>query len=322
MDCSTPGSSQARAQYLYEQKGIPLPDPERDRAISRGRGASGSPRNPHSPVELADLSTRSSVIESYMEDGSPYADRLHDLSKYMEIDWLMSALKGLIDHAALDGRLHSLVTTATESGRRASSYPHMQNWKMPAMAGVAIGDEGFTLVEIDYSNAENVMAAYIAATATSPPPAPPKISTARWRQQYFGSDWEIADAARAQAPAQSRQEDHLRDGLRHGRGTLGAEHRRQHGRGAAADARQGRRLRQRDAGARKRQAPDARNGGILKLWTGRKVAVPTAFVAWNYLCQGGVSEVLKRAIVPGFGRISGARHALAGGARHARRADP
>jgi DNA polymerase-1 len=37
--------------------------------------------------------------------------------------------------------------------------------------------------------------------------------------------------------------------------------------------------------------------GILELWTGRRVAVPTAFVAWNYLCQGGVSEVLKRAIV-------------------------
>ena len=36
---------------------------------------------------------------------------------------------------------------------------------------------------------------------------------------------------------------------------------------------------------------------LLKLWTGRPVAVPTPFVAWNYLCQGGVSELLKRAIV-------------------------
>ncbi|MBI1281547.1 MAG: hypothetical protein GC179_25700, partial [Anaerolineaceae bacterium] len=35
----------------------------------------------------------------------------------------------------------------------------------------------------------------------------------------------------------------------------------------------------------------------LKLWTGRPVAVPSAFVAWNYICQGGVSEMLKRAIV-------------------------
>lgn len=36
---------------------------------------------------------------------------------------------------------------------------------------------------------------------------------------------------------------------------------------------------------------------ILHLWTGRPVAVPTPFVAWNYLCQGGIGEKLKRAIV-------------------------
>jgi len=40
-----------------------------------------------------------------------------------------------------------------------------------------------------------------------------------------------------------------------------------------------------------------RETNMLKLWTGRPVAVPTPFVAWNYLCQGGVSETLKRAIV-------------------------
>jgi DNA polymerase I len=41
----------------------------------------------------------------------------------------------------------------------------------------------------------------------------------------------------------------------------------------------------------------ARETQVLKLWTGRPVAVPTPFVAWNYLCQGGVSEMIKRAIV-------------------------
>jgi DNA polymerase I-like protein with 3'-5' exonuclease and polymerase domains len=41
----------------------------------------------------------------------------------------------------------------------------------------------------------------------------------------------------------------------------------------------------------------ARETGLLKLWTGRDVSVPSAFVAWNYVCQGGVSEMLKRAIV-------------------------
>jgi DNA polymerase I-like protein with 3'-5' exonuclease and polymerase domains len=46
--------------------------------------------------------------------------------------------------------------------------------------------------------------------------------------------------------------------------------------------------------AAKRQARDTNE---LQLWTGRRVAVPSAFVAWNYLCQGGVGETLKRAIV-------------------------
>jgi DNA polymerase I-like protein with 3'-5' exonuclease and polymerase domains len=85
------------------------------------------------------------VIESYLEEDSPNLGPLKDLAAYREVDWLISTLQGLLDHADLDGRLHSLVTIATESGRRASSYPHMQNWKMPAMAGVAIGDAGFTL---------------------------------------------------------------------------------------------------------------------------------------------------------------------------------
>jgi hypothetical protein len=87
-------------------------------------------------VELSDLSTRSDVIESYLEAGGPHLEPLKDLAVYLEVDWLISTLQGLLDHADLDGRLHSLVTIATESGRRASSYPHMQNWKMPAMAGL------------------------------------------------------------------------------------------------------------------------------------------------------------------------------------------
>jgi DNA polymerase-1 len=214
----------------------------------------------------------------------------------MEIDWLLSALKGLIDHAALDGRLHSLVTTATESGRRASSYPHMQNWKMPAMAGVAIGDEGFTLVEIDFGNAENVMAAYIASDSNLAAACAAEDFHSTMAQQYFGSDWQIADAA---------ERKHLRNlakkityGTAYG---MGAERLGQ-SIGVSTDEAL-RLMRAKDAAfanvTRTREAAkrETRNGGILKLWTGRKVAVPTAFVAWNYLCQGGVSEVLKRAIV-------------------------
>ena len=292
----TPGSSQARAKYLHETKGIPLPRWEPDSWYFTRAGRRRLAAHPGATIELSDLSTRSDVIESYMEEGSPYAERLKDLAAYMEIDWLLSALKGLLDHAASDGRLHSLVTTATESGRRASSYPHMQNWKMPAMAGVAIGDEGFTLVEIDYSNAENVMAALIAADSNLAAACVAEDFHSQMASQYFGSTWESADAAERKRLRNMAKK--ITYGTAYG---MGAE---RLGASISVSTEEAQRLmRAKDAAfanvtrvraAAKRQA---RETGILELWTGRRVAVPSAFVAWNYLCQGGVSEVLKRAIV-------------------------
>ncbi|HVU14921.1 MAG TPA: DNA polymerase [Phototrophicaceae bacterium] len=293
----TPGSSQARAQYLYEQKGIPLPKwSDETHFYFTWAGRKRLTANPGSQVELSDLSTRSDVVEAYVEESSPYAEPLRDLAAFMEIDWLISALKGLQDHAALDGRLHSLVTVATESGRRASSYPHMQNWKMPAMAGVAIGDEGCTLVEIDYSNAENVMAAFIASDSNLAAACVAEDFHSTMAAQYFGSDWTNAD---------DKERKRLRNlakkityGTAYG---MGAE-RLGHSIGVSTDEAQ-RVIRAKDRAfaqvtrtreAAKRQARDTQ---MLDLWTGRPVAVPTAFVAWNFVCQGGVSEVLKRAIV-------------------------
>lgn len=292
----TPGSSKARAQYLYEQKGIPLPKFGEDSRHYFTWAGRKRLEQPGTQVELSDLSTRSDVIESYMEEGSPYIERLKDIASYMEIDWLMSALKGLVDHAALDGRLHSLVTPATESGRRASSYPHMQNWKMPAMAGVAIGDEGFTLVEIDYNNAENVMSAYIASDSNLAAAIVAEDFHSTMGEQYFGKQW---------AEASPDERKHLRTlskkityGTAYG---MGAE---RLGQSIGVSTEEAMRLiRAKDAAfanvTRIREAAkkQVRQTQILKLWTGRPVAVPTPFVAWNYLCQGGVSEVLKRAIV-------------------------
>jgi hypothetical protein len=291
-----PGSSQARARYLHVTKGIPLPRWEPDSPFFTRAGRHRLRAAPGSPVQLADLSTGANVIESYTIEGSSYANVLHDLAEYMEIDWLLSTLKGLLDHAVLDGRLHSLVTIATESGRRASSYPHMQNWKMPAMAGVAIGDEGFTLVEIDYSNAENVMAAFIAGDSNLSAACVAEDFHSMMALQYFGAAWEAADSA---------ERKHLRTmskkityGTAYGMGAerLGASI-------GVSTAEAQRLIQAKDAAfaavTRSRAAAQqkVRETGLLRLWTGRRVAVPSAFVAWNYVCQGGVSEVLKRAIV-------------------------
>jgi DNA polymerase I-like protein with 3'-5' exonuclease and polymerase domains len=291
-----PGSTQARARYLYETKGIPLPrwDPDSGYFTRAGRRRLSS--QPGTAVTLADLSTRAEVIESYREEGSPYAERLQDLADYLEIDWLLSTLKGLLDHAALDGRLHSLVTIATESGRRASSYPHMQNWKMPAMAGVAIGDEGFTLVEIDYGNAENVMAALISADNALSAACAAEDFHAMMAAQYFGQTWHGADAAERKRLRNMAKK--ITYGTAYGMGAerLGASI------GVSTPEAQ-RLMRAKDitfaSVTRTRAAArqQAQETGLLRLWTGRPVAIPSAFVAWNYLCQGGVSEVLKRAIV-------------------------
>ncbi len=292
----TPGSSQARARYLYQTKKLPLPmwSPRSPYFTRAGRRRLTA--QPGAQVELSDLSTRSDVIETYMEDGSPYLEPLRDLAAYLDVDWLISTLEGLLDHAVVDGRLHSLVTIATESGRRASSYPHMQNWKMPAMAGVAVGDEGFTLVEIDYRNAENVMAAFLSGDDNLAAACAAEDFHATMGAQYFGEAWEQADADERKRLRNLSKK--ITYGTAYG---MGAE---RLGESIGVSREEARRLMDaKDRAfakvARMRAGAQAqvRETQRLKLWTGRPVAVPTPFVAWNYLCQGGVSEMLKRAIV-------------------------
>jgi len=293
---AAPGSPQARARYLYETKAIPLPawTPRSGHFTRAGRRRLTD--QPNAQVELSDLSTRSGVIESYFEEGSPYLESLQDLAAYLDVDWLVSTLRGLLDHALLDGRLHSLVSIATESGRRASSYPHMQNWKMPAMGAVAIGDEGFTLVEIDYRNAENVMAAFLSGDNTLAAACAAEDFHATMAGQYFGAAWEQADVQeRKRLRTVSKK---ITYGTAYG---MGAE-RLGESIGVSKDEAQ-RLIRAKDTAfarvTRMRTAAQqkVRDTSLLRLWTGRPVAVPSAFVAWNYLCQGGVGEVLKRAIV-------------------------
>lgn len=291
-----PSSGRARARYLYETKGIPLPRPAPDSPFFTRAGRRRLAEEPGASVMLSDLSTRSDVIQSFMTPDSPYLDALRDLAAFMELDWLVSTLKGLIDHAALDGRLHSLVSIATEAGRRASSYPHMQNWKMPEMAGVATGDDGFTLVEIDYANAENVMAAFIAADDHLSAACRAEDFHATMAAQYFGQAWNAADAGERRRLRNMAKKVTYGTAYGMGAARLGESL------GISTDeARRVIAAKDRYFGAvtraREQAQKVAQRTAMLSLWTGRPVVVPSAYVAWNYVCQGGVSELLKRAIV-------------------------
>jgi len=292
-----PDSPKARVKYVYQTKGIPIPewDPD-ERWYFTWAGYKRLSRQAVPRVTLDDLSTRASVIESYIEEGSPYANGLKDLGAYVRTDWLLSILGSLVEHAELDGRAHSLITIATDTGRRASSYPAMQNWKMPDMAGVAIGDEGFTLVEIDYSNAENVMAALIAGDDNLAAACQTDDFHSSMAVRYFGEDWEQADASkRKRLRAMSKR---ISYGTLYGMGarslgkSLGVSLEEAQALLRAKDAAFPELARLRALAERKVQETSS-----LKLWSGRPIALDTPFVAWNYLCQGGVGEMLKRAIV-------------------------
>jgi DNA polymerase I-like protein with 3'-5' exonuclease and polymerase domains len=291
-----PGSPKERTKYLYETKGIPLPewDPNSWYFTRAGRHRLAS--QPGAKVELSDLSTRSDVIESYLEEGSPYYHQLKDLAAYSEVDWLISTMEGLLEHAELDGRLHSMVTIATDTGRRASSYPHMQNWKMPAMAGVAIGDDGFTLVEIDYSIAENVMAAMIASDSNLSAACQAEDFHSVMAGEYFRELWQQADADERKRLRNLSKK--ITYGTAYGMGA------KRLGESIGVTTEEAQRIMKAKDQAfpnvaywRTMAQKQARETQRLKLWTGRPVAVPSPFVAWNYICQGGVSEMLKRSIV-------------------------
>jgi hypothetical protein len=81
---TSPGSPKARARYLYEQKGIPLPRRDGDSIYFTREGRRRLRAQPEAEIQWTDLSTRSDVIESYMEEDSPYHERLQDLAHYLK----------------------------------------------------------------------------------------------------------------------------------------------------------------------------------------------------------------------------------------------
>jgi DNA polymerase-1 len=294
---ATPDSPKARVRYLYQTKKIPLPEWDPDaRGYFTYAGYKRLSRSSTPHVTLDDLSTRSYIIESYVEDGSPYAEQLKDLAAYVRADWLISTLDSLVEHASLDGRVHSLITIATDTGRRASGNPAMQNWKMPDMSGVAIGNEGFTLVEIDYSNAENIMGALIAGDDNLAAACATEDFHSSMAERYFPTLWPDADPlARKRLRGLSKR---ISYGTAYGMGA------RSLAKSLDVPLEEGQAfLRARDEAfpklVRTKQLAErkVRETQRLKLWSGRPIALEQPFVAWNYLCQGGVGEMLKRAIV-------------------------
>lgn len=286
-----PNSPQERVKYIYEKKGIPKPDPDKHPDFYTPKGG---------------LSASADVIMALLDQFPEHADKLRDLALYINADRMLATHQSLLDHAAADGRIHALVSINTQAGRRSASHPQVQNWKMAAghddpvgdMCGVAIGDDGFTLVEIDYSNAENWIAAMLSGDDNLAAACAAEDFHSAMAQQYFGQQWEQVD--KDERKRLRRMGKIITFGTAYGMGpkklalSLGIEYDQAVNLLATKNAAFW------GVAQTKKLAEDkAISTGCINLWTGRKVPVDASqtYTAWNYLCQGGVAEMVKRSIV-------------------------
>ena len=302
---SNPGSPKQRTRYIYQVKQIPIPTYEPMSVLFTDAGAKRAASG--APVTLDDLSTSGDALDTISEASPTNKQALKLLSDYQQVDRMLTTLESLADHSAADGRIHSLITIGTTTGRRASGHPNLQNWKMSAehddpsgdMAGLVLGDtDEFTLVEVDFHGAENNSAALISgddnfARAVASSDFHSEAATA-----YFGQRWQEAD---------KDERKHLRRigktitfASAYGAGAKTIAHRI----GVTEDEARAI-LAEKDrvfwAVAEAKQAADqkAKQFGYINLWTGRRVPVDqnATYTAWNFLNQGFVAELTKRALV-------------------------
>ncbi len=90
-----------------------------------------------------------------------------NIARLKKLQGAITYLEMLLRETECDGRAHTLLGRFAVTGRSTSGSPNLQNThfdtdgKDPVtdMAGVFLGEEGFQLIEADYSNAENYSAA-------------------------------------------------------------------------------------------------------------------------------------------------------------------
>jgi hypothetical protein len=161
------GSNKFQPLYLHAVCGIPEPT-EAERASTTVL-----------TTKKGGLSYGSKALAWYIErwindtTGLVNLKALTAYQLYLEASSVVRSDISNLHQATFDGRLHSLVTPATRTTRNSSSQPNLQNLSMKpdyddtlikkSMAGyiTAPDPDTFVLLELDYSNAENVCGAAI-----------------------------------------------------------------------------------------------------------------------------------------------------------------
>jgi DNA polymerase-1 len=166
------------------------------------------------------------------------------------------------------------------------------------MAGVFIGDDGYTLVEIDLNGAENWASAMIAGDDAMAAACASSDFHSSMAAGYFGERWQQAD--KDERKRLRRMGKSITFGTAYGMGrkklalTLGITEQEAQG---ILDAKN--RVFWATAEAKQAAQTKAETVGYINLWSGRQVPVDPdqSYTAWDYLAQGAVAELVKRAIV-------------------------
>jgi len=306
-----PGSPSSRIRWIYQKKAIPVPAYQLGSPLFTAKGHSILYGNPNAQVEIEHLSGSTDAMDELMQDDQ-YPE-LQALKDYLHVDRMIATLQSLLEHAALDGRVHSLIAPLTETGRRKSSNPNIQNLPMqedatnPAgtLCGVLVGSTpDHTLIEIDYSNAENWGGALISADSNFAAACNSADFHSAMAAGYFPDEWQASENDTPENKAKRKQlrrtGKSVTFGTAYGMGSaklaarLGVTKLEAEKILAAKD-----RAFPKVKTAKESASLKAETTGFIQLWTKRKVPVSKAqtYVAWNYLCQGLVGELVKRSII-------------------------
>jgi hypothetical protein len=290
-------------KYIYQIKQVPLPHWYAGSPLFTDNGHERLANFDDKTPQLTDLSADKEALEELMLN-EEYAPLIQQLKDFKEIEYTCRTLESLLDHAALDGRVHSMINVATVTGRRSSTHPNIQNLKFGGesvagdFSGVFIAEDGYTLVEIDYSNAENWIAAMISGDNNLAAACSDSDFHSAMAERYFKEEWAHADAKHRKMLR--RKGKSVTFGAAYGQQAKGLSVRMKITFDEAKQLLRKRELAFPDViAAFKAAQTKAESEAHINLWTGRLLPVSkyASYTAFNYCCQGGVGEMIKRSIV-------------------------
>lgn len=274
-------------------------------------------------MQTGGLSTGKKAMDFYLT-GQGEDHPLTHFKNSLQADAWFKRTREFLEHATRDGRVHSVISRVTRTGRFSSTNPNLQNIDMGHFSGYFVpDDEQYVLLELDYANAENKTGAMVSGDPSFAMATEGGDFHSYQARIYWPEEWEAAKQAgdKAKLKAIRSRSKAVTFASAYGAGAykistmIGSTKAEAEAILANKDAAYPILTRRKqDAGnAVLRRVERGGNPAYISLWDASRVVVaataatPNAdfmkaaksvsYKAWNYLQQGGVAQMVSRAIV-------------------------